>query len=101
MRIGKSMKIGFFANLRARLVYFVITLCIGLIFFYMGRVEFLNEKLREAEKMVTMNNEDVYQHVAIHGFQQQSDASQPQIQKNANSNDFFQECALKFLSSFF
>ena len=51
--------------------------------------------------MVTMNNEDVYQHVAIHGFQQQSDASQPQIQKNANSNDFFQECALKFLSSFF
>ena len=50
--------------------------------------------------MVTMNNEDVYQNVAIHGFQQQSDASQPQIQNNAKSNDFFQECALKFLSFF-
>ena len=47
--------------------------------------------------MVTMNNEDVYQNVAIHGFQQQSDASQPQIQNNAKSNDFFQECALKFI----
>ena len=43
---GKSKKIGLVANLRARLGYIVITLCIGLVCFYIGRVEFLAEKLQ-------------------------------------------------------
>lgn len=88
---GKSKKIGLVANLRARLGYIVITLCIGLVCFYIGRVEFLAEKLQEAEKIGRMKNEvAVNQQIAMHGYQHQSAASQTQFQNIAPSNNFIQ-----------
>ena len=46
-------KIGCVKILFAGLVYFVVTLCCGFVFFYMKKVEFLAEKL---QGLFTTNN---------------------------------------------
>jgi hypothetical protein len=43
-----------------------------------------------------MKNEDVNQQIAMHGYQHQPAAPQAPIQNIAPSNNFIQECALKF-----
>ncbi|CAG5105830.1 Oidioi.mRNA.OKI2018_I69.chr1.g2491.t2.cds [Oikopleura dioica] len=100
MRKGKSKKIGLAAKVRARLGYIVITLCIGLVCFYIGRVEFLAEKLQEAEKIGRMTSEGVNQQIAMHGYQHQpvvpqppqvASQARPQAPNNVLNNNLIQQ----------